>query len=137
MSAIDRIDIKKRRPIPPYIKFVLLIAVIAGVWIKSCSQKSQAEIIIISIVEITEVTSGNIDVRFTVSNSSTVDFTKKVHIKVYLKNGDLLADKISKIEIPARTEKKYLKVLQKYNIPLKDPDEVEYATVEIYETKGF
>lgn len=137
MPGIDRIDIKKRRPIPPYIKFILLIAVFAGIWIKSCSHKAQSEIIKISIVEITEITSGNIDVKFTVSNSSTVDFKKKVHIKVFLKSGELLADKITQIEIPGRKKKRYLKVLQKFNMPLKYPEDVDLATVDIYETKGF
>ncbi len=132
MSSIERIDINKRWPIPPAIKFILLIAVILGLIARSCWMKNPGRNLQISEIEITEVTNVSADVKFTVANRAEIPLKKSVLIKVFLPTGELLASKISWIEIPAKSRKRYLKVLQKFNYPIDNPNEIVDVTVEWY-----
>ena len=136
MRSVDRIDMNKKRPIPTYIKLILLMAVIFGISIRSCWKKSENRSLLISEIEITEVTSGNVDVKFTVTNNTKVTLKKPFLIRVFTNSGEELTSKITQIEIEPRTSKRYLKVLRKYNIPLKNIDDVSHATVEIYVSKS-
>ncbi|HHE39034.1 MAG TPA: hypothetical protein ENL20_10755, partial [Candidatus Cloacimonetes bacterium] len=99
MRSIDRIDMNKKRPIPTYIKLILLVAVIFGISLRNCWKKNESKSLRISEIEITEVTSGNVDVKFTVTNHSKVYLKKPILIKVFTNSGEELTSKITQIEI--------------------------------------
>ena len=132
MSSFERIDIKKRWPIPPAIKLILLVAVILGLVVRNCWMKDPGRNLQISEIEITEVTKVSADVKFTVANRAKITLKKSVMIKIFSPSGDLIASKIAWIEIPAKSRKRYLKVLQKFNFPIENPDAIVDATVEFY-----
>ena len=132
MRSIDRIDIKKRWTIPPTIKLILLVAVILGFIGRNCWMKNPGRNLQISEIEISEVTKVSADVKFTVANRAKITQKKSVLIKIFSPSGDLIASKITWIEIPAKSRKRYLKVLQKFNFPIENPEDIVDVTVEWY-----
>ncbi len=136
MRSIERIDINKKRATPTYIKLILLVAVIFGITLRNCWKKNETGSLLISDIELTEITSGNVDVKFTVANNSKVTLKKPILIRVFTNSGEELSSKITQIEIEARTSKRFLKVLQKFNIPLENTADVSHAEVEIYISKS-
>ena len=132
MSAFERIDIKKRRTIPPAVKLILLVAVIIGFMMHNCWKKSQGRNLQISEIEITELTRVSADVAFVVSSRASIELKKSVLIEIYTKSGELIASKISLITIPPKTRKRYLKVLQKFNFPLDNPKDINEISITWY-----
>lgn len=131
MPVFERIDIKKRRPIPPLIQIILLVAIVFGIYLRSCWKKHQAASIQIQNVEIADYTPGNIDVTFTINNPHDVALKKALIIKIYDEDDYEVASKLVKVEIAPQSNKKYLKVLTKFNRSLLDR-KLSHATVEIY-----
>ena len=132
MRSIDRIDIKKRWPIPPTVKLLLMLLVIFGFIMHNCWKKTQGKSLPISDIEITELTRVSADVAFVVANPHNLELKKAVLIQIFTKSGELIASKISSITMPAKTKKRYLKVLQKFNFPVDDPESVGDVTIEWY-----
>ncbi len=132
MPAFERIDIKKRRTIPPAVKLILLVAVIIGFMMHNCWKKSQGRNLQISEIEITELTRVSADVAFVVSSRASIELKKSVLIEIYTKSGELIASKISLITIPPKTRKRYLKVLQKFNFPLENPEDISEISITWY-----
>lgn len=132
MARFERLEWKKRRPIPVWLKLILMIAIVFGIATRKCWKKTQVNEIVISNIEITEITTASIDVSYNVGNLASIPLKKSFIIKVFTKDGEELASKITQNEIPARTNKRYLKLLQKFNFPLKSKDDVSHATVQIY-----
>jgi hypothetical protein len=132
MKSVDRIDINKRRPIPNWIKLVLLIMVIFGISLRNCWKKSHVNAVNISDIEIADYTISTIDIKFTVENPNQVDLKKPIIIRVMLKSGAELTSKLTSIEFPAQSKKRYLKVLTKFTRPLTDLSDIGNVTVEVY-----
>lgn len=127
----------RRYPIPAWVKMALMIAVILGLTLRSCYVKQQGRSFVISGVTIQEKTRVSVDVVFTITNTARVTQKKSVLIQVYDTNGDLVASKLSQIEVPGTSERRFLKVLQKFKRPIKDASEIELATVDIYNSSVF
>jgi hypothetical protein len=132
MKSVERIDINKRRPIPNWIKFLLLIMVIFGVGLRNCWKKSNPSSVMISDVQVTEYTISTIDVKFTVENQNKVDLKKSILIKVMHRSGIELASKLTTIEFPAQSKKRYLKVLTKLVKPVNELSDISEVSVEVY-----
>ncbi len=129
---IDRIDINKKWPIPSGIKLILMVLVIFGFLVHRCWKKNQGSNILISDIEVSEITKVSADITFFAANRASVELTKAVKISLYTKNSRLIADKLTNITIPAKSKKKYIKLMQKFKFPVNDPNSVGKATVEIY-----
>jgi hypothetical protein len=127
----------RRYPIPAWVKMALMIAVIMGITMRSCYVKNQGKSFVISEVTLQEKTRVSADVAFTITNTARVTQKKSVLIQVYDTNGDLLASKLSQVEVPGNSEKRFLKVLQKFKRPVRDAGEIELATVDIYTSSVF
>lgn len=132
MPGFDRIDINKRWPIPNWIKLLLLIAVIFGFSLRSCWKKQQAEAVSISDIEIGDFTIATIDVNFVITNPHQVSLKKPILIRVILTSGEELASRLTSIEIPPQSRKRYLKMLDKFSQPLASLSQIEQVTVEVY-----
>ena len=132
MPRFERLDWKVKRPIPATMKLLLMIAIIVGILMRNCWKKNQAKPIIISEVKITQITRVSIEVSYYVQNLASVPLKKSFLIKIFTKSGEILASKITQNEIPARSKKHYVKILQKFNMPLKNKNEISHATVELY-----
>ncbi len=132
MKSVERIDINKRRPIPNWIKLVLLIAVILGVSLRSCWKKTNPNSVLISDIQVTEFTISSVDVKFTVENPHKVNLTKPILIKIMHRSGVELASKLTNIEFPAQSKKRYLKVLTKLVKPVNELSDISEVSVEVY-----
>ncbi|HHE40093.1 MAG: hypothetical protein DRI23_10135 [Candidatus Cloacimonadota bacterium] len=132
MKSVERIDIKKRWPIPSYVKFVLMLAVIAGFWGHSCWKKNVGANIQISEIEVMQATMTSADISFYVASRADIPLKKSLLIKLTNVNDELVASRITQIEIPPKTRKKYLKVLQKFERPLNGFEDIGEVTIEVY-----
>ncbi len=137
MSKLERMELKKKYPISSTVKLIMLVAIVMGFYIRGCARKKAAEAVKISYVEISEVTSGNIDIKFVVENRADVELTKAFLIRVFMDDGEELASKITNVTLQPRSRKKYLKMLTKFNIVMSDASKVSHATVELYEANFF
>ncbi len=136
--ADNRIDINKKYPISSSIKFVLLIAAIFGIMLRSCYLKSEKKHIIFSNAKVTQFTRANIDVEFEVTNLSSANYEKNILIKVLNKSGEEVASKITRIYISAgQKHKGYLVELRKIKNPIKSLDDVGFVVVKIYNPSIF
>lgn len=132
MAVFERMELKKRRPVPNWIKLVLLVMVLFGIYIRSCWKEKQVDQIQISNIEIGDFTNSTIDIHFSALNSYNVDLTKPIIIKVFLDQEVELASRLTSIDIPANSNKNYLKVLNRFIKPLNNLDEIKEVTVEVY-----
>lgn len=133
MKNVDRIDIKKKWPIPAWVKMVLLLAVVLGIWGRNCWLKSKDAYIEISDIEVLEATRVSADVAFRVENKADVSLKKSFLIQIYNQQDEQVASKISQIELPPKSNRRYLKVMQKFNIPLMNGmEDIKDITVEVY-----
>jgi len=125
-------DMRQNRTIPVGIKMLLLIAVIAGISIRACWKKSQTDKIEITNVQIAEKTMANIDVTFTVTNKMGVEVKKDIIIKVYNQRDQEIATKITQVKLKAASRQKFRKVIQRFLQPIRDPQDIKKATVELH-----
>lgn len=133
MKSVDRIDIKKKWPVPPYVKLILMIAVIGGIVGRSCWLKQKDANIMISDIKVVDATKITADVEFNVANRANIALKKSFLITIIDQEDQLVASKITQIELPAKSNKRYIKILQKFNIPLMNGiDDIKEVSVEVY-----
>ncbi|MCF7858732.1 MAG: hypothetical protein K9N07_05335 [Candidatus Cloacimonetes bacterium] len=132
MKSVDRIDIKKKRPIPTYVKLILLVTVIVGLLIHNCWKKTQGVNIQISDIQLSNITRVSLDVSFTIASRASLELDKAFMIEIYTTQGELIASKLTHIKVPPKSRKRYIKVLQKFNFPLNDPDEISDFKIYVY-----
>ena len=133
MKSVDRIDIKKKWPIPASVKLILMLAVILGIWGRSCWLQTKDANIMISDIEVVEATKVTADIKFNVANRAEIALQKSFLIQIYNHRDELVASKITQIELPPKSNKRYLKVLEKFNIPLLNGiEDIKEVTVEVY-----
>lgn len=133
MKSVDRIDINQKWPIPNWVPMMLLLTAIAGLLISRCSHQAQKDYIIFNEIELVAATHANIDIKFTAQNRTKIDYEDKgVLIRVIDHQGDEIASKITTINLPAGSQKRFLKTLTKFNTVIKSPDDIADITVEIY-----
>ena len=132
MESVDRIDIKKRRPIPASAKLILMMVVILGLVLHTCWQKTKGDNLQISDIQISNITRVSLDISFTIASRASIELEKSFMIEVYTTNGELLSSRLTQLSIPPKTRKRYIKVLQKFNMPLDDPDDIGDFKIYVY-----
>ncbi len=132
MKSVDRIDIKKRRPIPASAKLILMMVVIMGLVLHTCWQKTKGDNLQISDIQISNITRVSLDISFTIASRASIELEKSFMIEVYTTNGELLSSRLTQLSIPPKTRKRYIKVLQKFNMPLDDPDDIGDFKIYVY-----
>ena len=132
MRTVDRIDINKKRTIPPVTKLIMMLAVIMGLVLHTCWKKTQGDNLQISDIQLSNITRVSLDISFTIASRASVELEKSFMIEVYTKSGELLASKLTHITVPPKTRKRYIKVLQKFNMPLESPDDIGDFKIYVY-----
>jgi len=132
MKSVDRIDINKKRVIPPATKLILMIAVVIGLLLHTCWKKTQGDNLQISDIQLSNITHVSLDISFTIASRASVELEKSFMIEIYTTSGELLANKLTRLTIPPKTRKRYIKVLQKFNMLLNNPDDIGDFKVYIY-----
>jgi hypothetical protein len=137
MPIIERPDFPKRRPAPPWLKLVLLATVLIGFYLRSCWYDSKENYYEISDIELTDQTLSSVDVLFVVSNNTRMGKEESVLIRLYTSRGDEIASRITTINLASRSRKRYRKLLENWNRPLYEDEELSHATVEIFKPAIF
>ena len=132
MRSVDRIDITKKRSIPPVTKLIMMLAVIMGLVLHTCWKKTQGDNLQISDIQLSNITRISLDISFTIASRASVELEKSFMIEIYTTSGDLLANKLTRLTIPPKTRKRYIKVLQKFNMPLNDTDDIGDFKIYVY-----
>jgi hypothetical protein len=132
MKSVDRIDINKKRTIPPVAKLIMMLAVIVGLVLHTCWKKTLGDNLQISDIQLSNITRISLDVSFTIASRASVELEKSFMIEIYTTSGELLASKLTHITIPPKTRKRYIKVLQKFNMPLESPDDIGDFKIYVY-----
>ncbi|MDD3049532.1 MAG: hypothetical protein PHR06_00120 [Candidatus Cloacimonetes bacterium] len=134
MPIIEGRDFSGRRVIPSGIKLLLMLAVIMGFYVRSCWNKKKAELFLISEIKIEEVTLSTIEITFRLKNLTSANGKESVFIKAYSDNGDLIASRITSVEVQPDSDKVYRKLLEKFNRPLQKNESITKVTVEYYKS---
>ena len=132
MRSVDRIDINKKRAIPPVAKLIMMLAVILGLVLHTCWKKTQGDNLQISDIQLSNITRISLDISFTIASRASVELEKSFMIEIYTTSGELLANKLTSLTIPPKTRKRYIKVLQKFNMPLESPDDIGDFKIYVY-----
>ncbi len=132
MKSVDRIDINTKRTIPPAAKLILMLAVIMGLLLHTCWKKTQGDNLQISDIQLSNITRVSLDISFTIASRASVELEKSFMIEIYTISGELLASKLTHIIIPPKTRKRYIKVMQKFNMPLNDADDIGDFKIYVY-----
>jgi hypothetical protein len=132
MRSVDRIDIKKKRQIPAATKLIMMLAVIMGLVLHTCWKKTQGDNLQISDIQLSNITRISLDISFTIASRASIEMEKSFMIEVYANDGELLASKLTQIKLPPKTRKRYIKVLQKFNMPLESSDNITDFKIYVY-----
>ena len=132
MRTVDRIDINKKRTIPPVTKLIMMLAVIMGLVLHTCWKKTQGDNLQISDIQLSNITRVSLDISFTIASRASIKLEKSFMIEIYTISGELLASKLTHITVPPKTRKRYIKVLQKFNMPLESPDDIGDFKIYVY-----
>ena len=132
MPIIERPDFTRRRAIPASLKLILLGAVILGLFLRSCWYDKRETYYEIDQIELTGQTLSSVDVLFVVTNNTRMQKEESVLIRLYTTRGDELASRITSIDIPPRSRRRYRKMIERWERPLYTDEELSHATVEIY-----
>ena len=132
MPVVKSPDLKKKYPVPAWVKMILLLAVVFGLVVRSCIHRSEKRNIVISNVMITEYTTLSADVSFEITNKGGVPYKRQpIMIRIQTHTGEEIASRLTTIAIKPKTTQRYLKVLDKFERPLTE-DEVPVAEVTLY-----
>jgi len=132
MPVIERPDFTRRSYIPPGIKLILLAAVILGFLLRSCWLEKREDYYDIDEIVLTDQTHSSVDVLFVVTNKTRMTREEPFLIKVYTTRGDLIASRLTNVELPPRSRRRYRKMVEKWERPLLEGEELSHATIEIY-----
>jgi|SRR5690554_1632439 len=132
MPIIERPDNTRRTYIPPGIKLILLAAVILGFLLRSCWLEKREDYYEINNIVLADRTHSSVDVLFHVTNKTSMTREEPVLIKVYTTRGDVIASRLTNIEVQPRSRRRYRKMVEKWERPLLDGEELSHATIEIY-----
>ncbi len=137
MPLIERPDLTKRRSAPPTLKFLLLAAVLLGFFFRSCWYDRREAYYEISDIELRDQTHSSVDVLFVVTNKTRLEKEESVLIRLYTTRGDELASRITTIEVKPRARRRYRKLIENWERPLYEDEELSHATVKIFRPQFF
>jgi len=127
----------KKRSIPAIVKLLLLVAVIAGFMFRSCYNNKTRSNFPITEIKIEQVAGNTAEVTFRVKNPFNRDIKESIIIRLFTESGEEIASKITKIDLSAKSNNSYRKILQKFNRALKEDEMITLATVELYRASIF
>jgi hypothetical protein len=137
MPIIEPTDYHRKYPVSATAKFIVLLLILFGIWFRGCWYKQQANEILISNVQVSDITSQSVDVHFTIENRKPIDWDQNLFIKVYTSENQQIASKIVKVHILKKRSQDYVKVIDKFERALKPNETIQKATVELYQAKVF
>ncbi len=132
MSLINKPEITySRRQIPTSAKLILLLAVIIGIWMRSCWLNYQKENIQFTDIKLESATPVSVDVTFNIDNKSLKSGKHRIFIEVFTSRNEVIAKKLTFVDISSKSKKGYIKVIDKFSRPLFDDETLTHARVTL------
>ena len=136
MPRIEKPDFKVKKGIPVSMKMALLIAVLVGIWSRSCFRTNEVENIVFENIFVENQTHISVEVIFDVNNQTFQNRQKNILIEIFTSQNELIASRITSIDIVSRETRRYVRRVERFERPLKE-DEIVYAKVSLYQRKAF
>lgn len=137
MAPFEPQNSPRKYPISATAKFIVLLLIIFGIWLRTCYYRQLPKQMIISEVILTNTTPQSVDVNFTVENRKGSDMVQNLFIQLFTTENYVIDSKIVKISIPAGRKLEFVKILNNMNRPLHEGESIQKATVELYNPKLF
>ena len=137
MPRIEKPDFKTKKSIPSIIKFVLMIAVILGIWGRSCWRKSEIENFVFTNIVVENQTHVSVEVIFDVNNKTFQTGRKNILIEVFTDQHEMIASRITTIEVSANETRRYVRTIENFLWQLKENETIAYARVGLYQRSAF
>ena len=137
MPKINRTDFKTKRSIPVAMKMALFVAVILGIWGRNCWRTSEVENFVITNIRVENQTPVSAEVIFDVNNKTFQSGRKNILIEVFTENHEMIASRITPIEVSPNTARRYVRTIESFQRPIQTGESIAYARVSLYQRKAF
>ena len=137
MPVIEKPDFKAKKGIPVAMKLTLLLAVFMGIWSRSCWRANELEKIVFENVVIENPTSISVEVIFDINNKTFQKGKKPILIEIFTSTGDVIASRITPVEIEATTTKRYVRQIEGFQRPIRENEYISHARVSLFQKKAF
>jgi len=132
LPRIERTDLSTSKRTPAIMKLALLIAVVLGIWGRACHRRSEIENFLFSNITIENQTHISAEIIFDMENNTFQKGKKNILIELFAANDELIASRLTPIDIIPNETRRYVRVVENFNRPLKQ-DEIIYAKVSLYQ----
>jgi len=120
MPTFTRTDVKTKGRVPLSIMIIIFVALITGMWVRSCSLQDETKKITIDNVKLENQTPVSIDVIFDVDNKTLQSTRKTLLIELYTNTGQKIYSTIKIINIYPRKRQTYVYVFDNWERPLQE-----------------
>jgi len=124
---------KVRGQFPLSIKLGFFLALMIGLWVRSCVRTSELENIVFDTIMIENQTHLSCEVLFTIHNKTFQKGRKKVLIEVYTDKNELISNKLAVIILEPNSVKQYVQILERFHRPLREGESIEFAVISLYQ----
>lgn len=137
MPVIDRMEFPRKYKLKDSLLILALLAIGFGIWLNNSSQRKITEQVLISDVVIENSGSQFIELSYQVQNKLEKDQQLRILARVYDTQGTELASAMYMADFPAKSSRRYTKMLDKLNRSLEEGEIPSRAEVSIYTRKVF
>lgn len=132
MPRFEVPDMHRRRPVPVWLKMMLLVAVLFGIAIFRCSRSAESEKLVIHDVSVEESSNISAKVIFSIRNRVDRLYGKK-QVRIVLEDqlGREYASRLVAVDIQPLSDRKYVFVLSEFHFT-PPADVVASPVVEFY-----
>jgi len=133
MPTIGTPNIKKKNSISPTVKLILLVAVILGLIIWNCSQDREKSNILFEEITHENSTHLSVEVMFYINNKTLQSGRKPVLIQVFTSSGDMIASRITSIDLEPRSRRRIIRIIDNFERPLRADETISHVNVELFQ----
>lgn len=137
MSVIEKPEFSSKRTIPVSMKLILMIAVIIGIWGRSCWRANERANIIFDNVIIEELTPVSVEFSFEVENNTSQSGNKAILIKVFTDRNELVSSRITNVNIIPGKRQKHFRVIDRFDRAIRDDEKIGRVEVYLYQKSAF
>lgn len=132
MPIVDRMEFPRRYKLKEIVLVLIIVGSLFGIWLQRRSLNKLATDVVIDNVVVSRSGTQFIELEYMIANRSTVDREVTLLAKVQDKDGQELASSLFSINLPANSEGKRSKLLDKLNRTLKEGEVPGLAEISVY-----
>lgn len=133
MPIVDRLPFPRKYKPKQSVILLVVLAALFGLWLRSQSQKSLQDKIIIHSVNIDEFGSNFVQLSFEIQNKDSKDQQVMLLARISDENDDEIASKLFQITLRAKSKGTRSHTLDKMSRAIKDGERPQRATLQLYQ----